>query len=499
MEKNGRFKAKIKNIDLESGGYYIVILNKKFAEDNNIHEHDRIRLKKRGKSLTVVVNHSTKIIRYDEMGAFREVSKALGLKKGERIYFEHIKKPESINHIKKKLAGEELTKTEIDEIVKNIVDNELSSIELAFFVSAVYTKEMTMDEVENLTRSIVKRGDSLKLEKTIIADKHCIGGVPGNRTTMVVVPIVASAGIPIPKTSSRAITSPSGTADTMEVLAPVDIPVTRVKKIIDKINGSISWGGAVNIASADDKLIKIRKPLRLDPTGLLVASIMAKKMAMGATHLLIDIPIGNEAKLESIGEAQHLKRYFEEIGGRLGIKTKVWISDGSKPIGKGVGPALEARDVVAVLQGNGPVDLKEKSIDMAGMILEMTGKTNGKKLAEKLLESGQAWKKMQEIIKEQGGNPNIKPADIKVGKYKYECKAEKSGSVVKVSNTGIAKIARGAGAPVEKGSGVYLNKCVGAKVEKGDVILTIYSEGPWKLNRAVEIYKERKPFEIQKI
>jgi AMP phosphorylase len=313
--------------------------------------------------------------------------------------------------------------------------------------------------------------------------------VPGNRTTMVLVPILAAAGMTIPKTSSRSITSPAGTADTMEVLCPVSFSAKKMSEIVNKVGACIAWGGAVNLAAADDKLIKLRHPLSLDPEGMLLASILAKKSAVGATHVLIDIPVGKETKIKTIAEANHLKREFIKIGKKIGMHIHVMISDGDEPVGSGIGPALEARDVLWLLKRDArrPMDLERKSVYMATRLLHIAGLKNAKQMVLDILDSGAAYSKMRQIIEAQGGNPDIEPDNIHLGKYRYTFKAKKSGTIMDIDNVTINKVARVAGAPEDKGAGVYLYKHERQIVKKGEPIFTIFAESEKKLEFALHI------------
>ena len=341
----------------------------------------------------------------------------------------------------------------------------------------------------------MKAGHKLNLKRHPIVDKHSIGGICGNRTTMVIVPIIASLGFTMPKTSSRAISSPAGTADTMESLASVSFDVKEIEKIVEKTNGCIVWGGGVDLASADDKMIKVRNPLRLDPEGLLLASIMAKKKAVNASHVLIDIPVGKGAKVESKREARNLRRKFIELGKDLKIKIKVIITDGKQPIGNGVGPNLEARDVLNVLMGKGPKDLRDKAIKMATIILRMLNLKDANKRVLDSLNSGKAYNKMKEIIKAQKGKI-FKPEQLEYGKFKKEFYSNKNGRVKFIDNKDVSKIARTAGAPTDKTAGVYLNKKLKDKIKKNEILFTIYSDSEKRLGYAVELVKERNPYII---
>jgi len=346
---------------------------------------------------------------------------------------------------------------------------------------------MSDHETVALTKAIVENGGKLVFKDKIVVDKHCIGGVPGNRSTMLAVPILTSLGLRMPKTSSRAITSPSGTADTMEVFANVTNDAKKLMKIAMKVGGFITWGGGVDIASADDKLIKVRNPMSLDPQGMLLASILAKKHSVSATHVLIDIPYGPDVKVKTAAAAKPLKHKFEKIGKLLGMKVQVVLTDGSQPIGNGVGPILEAMDVLKVLKNaaDAPQDLRKKTIYLCGLMLEMTGKakeSEGEKMADEALKSGKAYHKMIEIINAQGKSK----IPFKIAKLSYEVKAKKSGRVNAINNKFISRYARLAGAPINPGAGVFIHKKIGDKVKKGDKLFTIYAENAVRLKNTLE-------------
>ena len=408
---------------------------------------------------------------------------------------DYAKKPTSISFIRKKLDGGVLKAEETYTIVNDIVHDELTDEELSYYVSGCYTRGMTMQEAIDLTRATVDTGDRIRpKDGQVFLDKHCIGGIPNNRTTMIAVPILIAAGLKVPKTSSRSITSPAGTADTMEVLAPVTLPLAKMERMVKEIGGFITWGGAVSLAAADDKLIKVRHTLSLDPEGMLLASIMAKKAAVGATHVLIDIPLGKDSKVTTRKQALHLDRQFHKIGRKLGMVVKVMISRGEEPIGNGIGPALEARDVLWVLKRDkrGPKDLEQKSVRMAGMLMEMAGIRHGQKRAKELLECQAAYKAMKRIIKAQGGDPDVRPERIHIGEHSRLVRSPKSGRVVDINTDLIAHVARVAGAPVDKAAGIYLHVHEGFTVKKGDPLLTIYSESKKKLEFALDEYDKGK-------
>ncbi|MCK5107941.1 MAG: AMP phosphorylase, partial [Nanoarchaeota archaeon] len=430
------------------------------------------------------------------IGLFDDVMTRLKTKNGQEVKISIVNHPESLSYIKKKMDGHKLSKKEINQIIADIVTNTLTEFEVAFFVAASYMNPLDENETLALTNAMVNSGKKISFKKKIIMDKHCIGGVAGNRTTMIVVPIIAAAGLTIPKTSSRSITSPAGTSDTVEVLCGVCFDHEKVKKIVEKTNGCLIWGGSLSLAPADDIIIRIEHPFDLDARSQMLASILAKKASVNATDVLIDIPYGKGAKIEEKKKADELKRDFESMGKKLGINIKAIFTDGSQPIGYGFGPVLEAKDVLYVLRNDPmqPMDLRKKSIKLAGIMLEMGKKSKrgeGEKLAKEILDNGKAYSKFIEIIKAQGGKEVI-PEDLKAGSHKKDIKAWKDGKISYVGNKEICRIARIAGAPVDKSAGVLLHKKKGTYVNKGEVIMTIYAESKDKLKFAVDTYNQIK-------
>ncbi len=481
---------KVKDINISTGGNLVAILNHENAKHLDLRGGSRILLKKGRKEIIVSIDisESSRGIKKGEIGLFEEVLDILKVKRKEEIKIKPTHTPASIEFIRRKLDGGKLTKKEIEIIIKDLTENDLTEVELSYFVSACYQNELSNEEIINFTNAILKNGKKIKLGKKIVVDKHCLGGIPNNRTTMLITPILAAAGLTIAKSSSRSITSAAGTADTMETLAKVSFTAEKIKKIVKKVNGCIIWGGAMELAGTDDKLIKVRYPLRLDPKGLMLASILAKKASVGSTHVLVDIPIGKTAKINSKKEALRLKKKFINIGKKLNMRIEVMISNGSQPIGDGIGPNLEAKDVLKILRReNGPKDLEKKSILIADKLFKLTGT---KASAKEILESGSAYKKMKEIIKLQGGKSSIKPSELELAKYSYNFKANKKGKIMEIDNKKITKSARIAGAPGDKEAGIYLYKHAKDKVNKNKKILTIYSNSKDKLKYAKKHLKD---------
>jgi len=379
--------------------------------------------------------------------------------------------------VRGKIQGRSLTAAEIRAIVADLTHYRYSDMEIAAFLisSASF---MTSEELLALVGAMADAGTRLAWDGPMVVDKHCVGGIPGNRTSMVVVPIVAAHGLTIPKTSSRAITSPAGTADTMEVLARVDVSVDEMKEVVATCRGCLVWGGHVNLSPADDILISVERPLSLDTHEQMVASIMSKKLAAGSTHLLIDIPVGPTAKVASAAEAMRLRKLFEFVGDHFGIAVEVISTDGRQPIGHGIGPVLEARDVMSVLAGepDAPVDLREKSLRLAAHLLEydpqLRGGT-GYARARELLDSGAALKQMQKIIDAQGPSS----CRTELGNLTFDVMAASDGTVTAIDCLQINRLARTAGAPIDKGAGVRLFKKIGDRVGTGEPLYRVHTFG----------------------
>lgn len=402
----------------------------------------------------------------------------------------------AVNAIRKKLIGKRLNYKEIYAIMDQISKEKFGDVLTTYFAASGYSKGFSNEELFYLTKAMVETGETLKF-KGIVADKHSIGGVPGTRTTPIVVAIVAAAGFKIPKSSSRAITTPDGTADDMEILAPVDLTREQIYKVIEKTNGCIVWGGSFNIAPADDILIQVERPLLFESYDKILVSIMAKKIAFGSNHVVIDLPYGAMVKVHSLKDAEVLKDKFVFLAKKFKIKIKVIIHKTDEPSGRGIGPVLEMRDSLRVLQQkpDRPLDLEIRALNLAGTLLDLCIKDSSEKfkqetkknygnafgLATQLLQTGLAFEKFKEIVVAQGGNSNIDSERLQTGDYSYAAKAEKSGIIKGLNSKNITSIARILGAPKQKGSGIYLNKKLNDKVNKNETLYTIYSENVYNL------------------
>lgn len=488
-------KLRVRLLSIQAGGRNIAILDDSTASLLGAHSSDRLQIVHKCKRVVAIVNVSSSFPR-DSLGVYDEVSRKLGVEYDDEVEVQLAESPESLHYIQAKIRNERLRKREIDLIVRDVVERHLSDIELASFVTALQIHGLSMDEIEALSRAMAETGSSLDLGKKPILDKHSIGGIPGDKTSILVVPIIAAAGFTIPKTSSRAVTSPAGTADRVENLCPVSLSVEEIKEVVNKTNGCMVWGGALDLAPADDIFIQIEYPLAIDP--MLLPSIMSKKKAIGATHVVVDIPTGRGAKIKTIGEADNLADDFIELGQRLEINVECGVTFGEQPLGHAIGPALEAREALSTIMGDGPADLREKATSLAGILFEMVGVKDGKRRAEELLRSGKAEQKLRDIIGAQGGNPRIKVEDIRVGDKKQAVATDLEGEVLWVNNEDLAKIAKEAGAPKDKGAGVMLLAKLGDHVEKRDTLFDVYAERDTKLESALKLAAELRPIGLSR-
>jgi AMP phosphorylase len=491
-------KLKVQILDVDTGGVHKILLNPVEITHLAMFAGERVLLKY-DKEETVAIADSTSLVEQGNVGILNEVQRELQVKEGDFVEVSSDVKPTSIKAIRKKMDGLTLTADEIEAIVGDLVTGRLSDIDIAAFLVSEQIRGLSLEETVHLTRAIAEEGEQMDFGENVF-DKHSIGGVPGNKVSLVIVPIVAAAGLLIPKTSSRAITSPSGTADTMEVLAEVEFSVDELQQIMKTAKASIVWGGSLNLAPADDLFIQIEHPLQIDPRPQMIASIMAKKLSTGIQYMVLDIPTGEGCKVTTMEEARKLSHDFITVGNELGIAVHCAMTYGSQPVGHAIGPALEAKEALEALMGGGPTSLIEKSTGLAGILLEMGGLATrgaGRKLAKEILASGKALKKMREIIKAQNGKPDVTPQEIPIGTCTYDLLAPTDGYVATLHNRALVRIARAAGTPKILGAGLYLHAKIGSRVKEGDPVLTIYAETEGKLSDAIDVAKNLMPFTVE--
>jgi thymidine phosphorylase len=409
---------------------------------------------------------------------------SLGASEDVQVRVSHPPPVESLSRLRAKVYGQRLDAADMQAIMRDVAAGRYSDLQLAAFVTATAADRLDEAETIALTQAMLGVGERIRWDYPVVADKHSVGGLPGNRTTPLVVAMVAACGVPIPKTSSRSITSPAGTADTMEVLAPVNLDVPAMRRVVEREGGCIVWGGAVRLSPADDVLIRVERPLNFDSDGQLVASVLSKKAAAGSTHVVIDMPVGPTAKVRSPQAAQALSERLRAAGAALGLTLRIEQTDGSQPVGRGIGPALEARDVLAVLQGNGPRDLEERAVRLAGAVLELANAAapgQGESMAKLALADGRAWRKFQAICEAQGGLRELPRSSLV-----HVVEAPARGTVSAFDNRRLARLAKLAGAPSDKVAGLDLHVRIGDRVEPGQPLFTVHAQSPGELAYALD-------------
>lgn len=464
-----------KDIDIGSRSP-TVLLNTVDAAELGVHQLDRVQIDYDSRTVIGIVEFTDELVTPGTLGVTRRLGHITG-----PVDVIPAPQPNSVHYIKKKLDDIELDKHELHRIVLDIKQDRLSDVELGAYVAATYTNGLSLEETMHLAECMAEVGEVIQWDDPVIADKHSIGGVAGNRVTPIIVSIVAAAGIKIPKTSSRAVTSPAGTADTMEVLCNVEFSLDEIKRIVTETNGCLVWGGSVNLSPVDDKIIRAETPLSIDPPGQIIASVLSKKKSAGSTHIVIDIPYGEGAKVESLAEARELAEDFKRVGDHLGMHIECAITRGSEPIGYGVGPVLEARDVLDTLSGNGPEELRLKSLRLADILLDCCGSDED---ATEILDSGRALAAFRAIVAAQGGNPDVTVEDLVPGRHELTVSADRAGVVTHIDNRLVSDIARRAGAPKDKAAGIVLHCGAGDDIDTGDSLFTVYAESAEKLTDA---------------
>ena len=447
--------------------------------------HNRVLLKAGGRHVIATLYQVTnELLGFCDAGLSESAWTKLNLSDGDEVSVGHPEPLGSLSLVRSRIYGNRLDDRALRAIITDIVDGKYSDIHISSFLTTCATERLDSHEILGLTRAMVEAGERLTWKSAVVADKHSVGGLPGNRTTPIVVAIATALGLTMPKTSSRAITSPAGTADTMETLAPVELDIAQIHRVVEQEGGCIVWGGAVKLSPADDILIRVERALDLDTEGQMIASVLSKKIAASATHLVLDMPIGPTAKVRNDEAAQSLTNGLVAVCEAFEIKTRVVRGDGRQPVGRGIGPALEARDVLAVLQNrpDAPADLRDRAITLAGALIELVGlrPSDSATLAAEVLRDGRAWQKFQRICEAQGGM-RTPP----VSNHRQPLHAARSGQVATMDNRKIAKLAKLAGAPEDKAAGVDLHIRLGDVVVAGQPLCTVHAEAPGELDYAL--------------
>ena len=494
-----RLKARRLGVDTQFEAVVFMHKDCPVCRSEGFSAHTRIVLSAGNRQIIATLYHVTSdLLAHDEAALSESAWIRLGLQDGDTIIASHPDPIESLSHVRSRIYGNQLDQAAMNAIIGDVVDGRYSDIHLSALLTAGAARPLHDNEVLALTRAMVEAGDRLSWNSQMVLDKHSVGGLPGNRTSPVVVSIIASLGLVMPKTSSRAITSPAGTADTMETMAPVDLDTKAIHRVVEQEGGCVVWGGAVKLSPADDILIRVERALDLDCEGQMIASVLSKKIAAGSTHLVLDLPVGPTAKVRSEKTATTLSGALIATAEHFGLKAKVIMGDGTQPIGRGIGPALEAQDVLGVLQcsPDAPRDLRQRAITLAGALIELAGLTPsglGEAKAAQVLDDGRAWAKFQRICEAQGGM-RVPPSS----QYRRELVSKRPGRIAAIDNRRIPKLAKLAGAPDDKAAGVELHVKLGKQVVAGQPLCTVHAQTPGELTYALDYAaKNESMFDVQ--
>lgn len=396
-----------------------------------------------------------------------------------------------VDLIEKKQHREFLTSDEINWIIDGYTNERIPDYQMSALLMAIYFNGMTDEELQALTMAMVKSGDEFDLSaiEGIKVDKHSTGGV-GDTTTLVLAPLVASVGVPVPKMSGRGLGHTGGTLDKLESIEGFHIDITEDEfaELVNK-NKLALVGQTGNLTPADKKIYALR-----DVTGtvgsipLIASSIMSKKIASGADAIVLDVKVGTGAFMKDIKAAEQLAKTMVALGNGVGRNTMAVISDMSQPLGEAIGNALEVKEAIDTLKGEGPEDLTELSLVLGSQMAYLGGVgenlDDARRLLEENIANGKALEKFRVFVEAQGGNPEVidNPELLPQAEFKIPVKAERSGvvSAIDAEELGIAGMLLGAGretkdSELDLAAGLILHKKIGDSVEKGETLVTIHS------------------------
>lgn len=394
--------------------------------------------------------------------------------------------------IKKKRDNYSLTEKEINYVINKYVKNEVPDYQISALLMTIYFNGMTIEESVALTMAMANSGEKIDLSAIngIKVDKHSTGGV-GDTTTIVLAPLVASAGVTVAKMSGRGLGHTGGTLDKLEAIPGFNVEIPN-QEFINHVNrdGLAVIGQTSSLAPADKLLYSLRDvTATVDSIPLIASSIMSKKIASGADRLVLDVKVGKGAFMENIDDAKELAKLMVDIGNNIGIKTIATISNMEAPLGYAIGNALEIKEAIATLQGNGPSDLTELCLNLGSQMVFLAEKadslTDARKLLETNIKNGKALNKFKTFIQNQSGDETVifEPNKFKKAKYQFELLSVKTGYIQEITanEIGTAAMLLGAGREnkesiIDLGVGIVLHKKTGDFVQVGKRLLTIHSE-----------------------
>ncbi|KRD99821.1 thymidine phosphorylase [Bacillus sp. Root239] len=396
-----------------------------------------------------------------------------------------------VDLIEKKRNGHELNKAEIDFIIEGYTKGDLPDYQLSAFAMAIYFQGMTQEERVNLTQAMVESGDQIDLSKIegIKVDKHSTGGV-GDTTTLVLGPLVAAVDVPVAKMSGRGLGHTGGTIDKLEAVPGFHVEITNEEFIrLVNTNKIAVIGQSGDLTPADKKLYALRDvTATVDSIPLIASSIMSKKIAAGADAICLDVKTGNGAFMKKLEDAEELAKAMVEIGKGVGRNTKAIISDMSQPLGFAVGNALEVKEAIDTLKGEGPEDLTELCLTLGSHMVVLAEKASSldeaRAMLQEVIKNGKALESFKTFLSAQGGDASVAddPSKLPDAAHKIEVPAKEDGYILEIvaEKIGVAAMKLGAGratkeSEIDLAVGIMLNKKVGDQVKKGDSLVTIHS------------------------
>ncbi len=497
---------KVKKLDVKTGDALMILIHSEDAKLEGLSADDKVWVSTKDHEYCCFVNITDTKVEQGEIGFFSDIWEEVDLPSESLVRVELISKSKSVDYIAKKLQGGRLNEEEMATIMKDISQSKIRSAEMAYFMATMFNPGFNDDEALYAIKGMVAAGEildfkNIKKNGELVVDKHSIGGIAGKGITPLLVPIIASFGLIIPNTSTRAITAPAGTTDILEVVMPVNFTGDEITEIIRQTGGCLVWGGNLKIAPADDILIRVEKGLHVQSYQKFIISIIAKKLAMGITHILIDLPYGKDTKIEQPEDIELVTEGFEKLFNKLGIKCKVYKREIFGPDGRGIGPDLEIRDVLRIFENDKEksVELEDAVVAMAGALLEFSGKAKagmGESMARDCIDSGKAEKKFWEIAFAQGAKKKVSSKDIKLAEVKEDIVASRGGVIKRINNKQVVKICRALGTPNNKKAGIYFHKFLNQEVKKGELIMTLYASTKFRIQEAKELYKEELFFKL---
>lgn len=469
-------QLKLKHIQIKNEGTPVCIIHENTLLGMGISITDQLLCKLKHHDIVFQIVSSTDLV---EEGVIAVSSELINRKDGENIELDINAAPRSLESIKNKIKGEPLSYTEAVTIMEEIATDKLDDIGKTYFASLGYNPGFNEDEIYALTQAMAQTGEMLKFNG-IVCDKHSIGGVAGKGITPIVVSIVSSEGLTVPNTTTRAITTPAGTTDILESIMQVKFSKEEIIDIVEDIGACMVWGGGLSLAPADDRLIRVERYLNFESYDKFLISIMAKKLAMGIKNLVLDLPVGNHTKIHNDSDISIVKGKFEDLAKKLEINIYVQERRPSGIDGNAVGPLLEAREFMRVLEQHEKrsLSLEEDALLLAGKLFEISGKYpegKGYLHAKDALISRRALSKFKEILQRQNGDEHLVSDEIVLSDVFMDYKSPTDGTVTVINNEVLVAITKILGCPANKKAGIYFFENVGNHVSKGDVLFRMYT------------------------